>query len=318
MPEGPEVKRISSGVAKRIVGKTIADVIGLDPRYDVRSGSAKQVRDDVSQFLVEVTTDGLTVDEVNCYGKFIYWKLTNNSTNEVWTIFHTLGMAGTWRFTPNNNHLAMEWKFDDGSSIYYRDSRRFGTFKFFKGPSGRDLLEKKISVQLGPDLLGTSVTLEKFSEALRKGSRSSWTLAKVLMNQKVVAGIGNYLKAEILFETKLSPYTTVNQLSPTDMENLYHACIKHIHNAYAAKGATIKNYTLPDGTPGSAQYKFKVYAQRNCPEGHTVLREETEDKRTTHWCSTCQRVPKSFSNHTEVKQEKLKINVPFAGSNYCI
>jgi formamidopyrimidine-DNA glycosylase len=313
LPEGPEVKRISSGVAKRIVGKTITDVIGLDPRYDVRNSSAKQVRDDVSQFLVEITTDGLTVDEVNCYGKFIYWKLTNNSTNEVWTIFHTLGMAGTWRFTPNNNHLAMEWKFDDGSSgssIYYRDSRRFGTFKFFKGPSGRDLLEKKISVQLGPDLLATPrPTLEKFSEALRKGSRSSWTLAKVLMNQKVVAGIGNYLKAEILFETKLSPYTTVNQLSPTEMENLYHACIKHIHNAYAAKGATIKNYVLPDGTLGSAQYNFKVYAQKTCPEGHLISREETEDKRTTHWCSTCQSVPESSEPSAYSEQEKLiKIN----------
>ena len=312
MPEGPEVKRISGSVAKRIVGKTITNIIGLDSRYDLRNPSASQVRDDKDEFLNAVVNGGMTVDEVNCHGKFIYWKLTDSS-GELWTIFHTLGMAGTWRFSQANNHLLMQWEFSDGSKIWYRDGRRFGTFKFFKGPSGRDLLQKKISKDLGPDLLATpSPTLEKFSEVLQKGSRSNWTLAKVLMNQKVVAGIGNYLKAEILFETKLSPYTTVNQLSPTDIENLYHACIKHIHSAYAAKGATIKNYVLPDGSPGGHQYNFKVYAQRNCPVGHTVLREETEDKRTTHFCATCQSVPKPKS------QEKLKISVPFAGSNYCI
>ena len=313
MPEGPEVKRISGSVAKRIVGKTITDVIGLDSRYDLRNPSASQVRDDKDEFLDAVLNGGVTVDEVNCYGKFIYWKLTD-STSQIWTIFHTLGMAGTWRFNESNNHLLMQWEFSDGSKIWYRDGRRFETFKFFKGPSGRDLLEKKISVQLGPDLLATpSVTLEKFSEALRKGSRSNWTLAKVLMNQKVVAGIGNYLKAEILHQCKLSPHTKVHELTDIDMAILHTSCISQIHNAYAAKGATIKNYVLPDGTPGAAQYKFKVYAQKTCPEGHLITREETEDKRTTHWCRTCQ-------NLIGARQKSINSGqtVLFAGSNYCI
>ena len=313
MPEGPEVKRISGSVAKRIVGKTITNIIGLDSRYDLRNPSASQVRDDKDEFLDAVVNGGMTVDEVNCHGKFIYWKLTDSS-GELWTIFHTLGMAGTWRFSQANNHLLMQWEFSDGSKIWYRDGRRFGTFKFFKGPSGRDLLEKKISKDLGPDLLATpSPTLEKFSEALRKGSRSNWTLAKVLMNQKVVAGIGNYLKAEILYQCKLSPNTKVNELTDIDIATLYTSCITQIHNAYAAKGATIKNYTLPDGTPGSAQYKFKVYAQKTCPEGHIISREETEDKRTTHFCATCQNLISARQKNINSGQTVL-----FAGSNYCI
>jgi len=232
-------------------------------------------------------------------------------------------MNGTWRFSPSGNHHCMEWKFSDGSSIFYRDSRRFGTFKFFKGPSGRDRLEKKISKELGPDLLALpSPGIKKFSEALRKGSRSSWTLPKVLMNQKVIAGIGNYLKAEILYETKLSPNTKVSELTDADMDNLYHACIKHIHHAYAGKGVLRSKYGIasdPAGVTGintnvpSRLYKFSVYAQRTCPSGHQVIREQTDDKRTTHWCPTCQGlVEQRLANNT------TNNSVAFAGTNYCI
>ena len=256
MPEGPEVKkiteRISSKVANTVGGKKfLVDIVGLDSRYDLRNPKATQVRDDVGDFQNSILNGRVVVDSIDCHGKFIYWKLTDTKTNEIFTIFHTLGMNGTWRFSPSGNHHCMEWKFSDGSSIFYRDSRRFGTFKFFKGPSGRDLLEKKISKELGPDLLALpSPGIKKFSEALRKGSRSSWTLPKVLMNQKVIAGIGNYLKAEILYETRLSPNTKVSELTDADMENLYHACIKHIHHAYAGKGVLRSKYGITSNPAG--------------------------------------------------------------------
>ena len=330
MPEGPEVKKITERISSKVantVGKVLIDIVGLDPRYDLRNPKATQVRDDVGDFQNSILNGRVVVDSIDCHGKFIYWKLTDTTTNEIFTIFHTLGMNGTWRFSPSGNHHCMEWKFSDGSSIFYRDSRRFGTFKFFKGPSGRDLLEKKISKELGPDMLALpSPGIKKFSEALRKGSRSSWTLPKVLMNQKVIAGIGNYLKAEILYETKLSPNTKVSELTDADMENLYHACIKHIHHAYAGKGVLRSKYGItsnPAGVTGintnvpSTPYKFSVYAQRTCPSGHQVIREQTDDKRTTHWCPTCQGLVEQRVADLE-KINTTNNSVAFAGTNYCI
>jgi formamidopyrimidine-DNA glycosylase len=336
MPEGPEVKRITERLSSKVANtvgskKFLVEIVGLDPRYDLRNPvQATQVRDDIGDFQNAVNNGGVVVDSIDCYGKFIYWTLTDTKSNEIFTIFHTLGMNGTWRFSPSeSNHHCMEWKFSDGSSIFYRDSRRFGTFKFFKGPSGRDRLEKKISKELGPDMLALpSPGIKKFSEALQKGSRSSWTLPKVLMNQKVIAGIGNYLKAEILYETRLSPNTKVSELTDADMENLYHACIKHIHHAYAGKGVLRGPYGItsnPAGVTGintnvpvtgpfpSTPYKFSVYAQRTCPSGHQVIRQQTDDKRTTHWCPNCQGLIEQRLVNT------TNNSVAFAApTNYCI
>ena len=329
MPEGPEVKkiteRISSKVANTVGGKKfLVEIVGLDPRYDLRNPKATQVRDDIDDFQNAIVNGGVVVDSIDCHGKFIFWKLTDTKSNEIFTIFHTLGMNGTWRFSPSGNHHCMEWKFSDGSSIFYRDSRRFGTFKFFKGPSGRDLLEKKISKELGPDMLALpSPGIKKFSEALRKGSRSSWTLPKVLMNQKVIAGIGNYLKSEILYQCKLSPNTKVYELNDIDIALLYTSCINQIHHAYAGKGYLSSKYgiTSPSSNSGinypNTPYKFSVYAQRTCPSGHQVIREQTDDKRTTHWCPTCQGLIEQRIADLE-KINTTNTPVAFAGTNYCI
>ncbi len=109
-----------------------------------------------------------------------------------------------------------------------------------------------------------------------------------MMNQKVVAGIGNYIKAEALYRAKISPHRTVESLSDEELHNLYRCSLWVIKASYEARGATIRNYEMPDGSKGDFKFNFQVYAQETDPDGRIVIRDKTPDGRTTHWVKEIQ------------------------------
>ena len=82
------------------------------------------------------------------------------------------------------------------------------------------------------------------------------------MDQKVISGIGNYLKAEALYRARIHPLATVGDLDDDDLEALRVASLTCIRQSYAAKGATLRDYRLPDGTPGEATFEFLCYGNR--------------------------------------------------------
>jgi len=269
MPEGPEVKTITDRLNRVLEGKTLS---GL--RIHTREYAAKQMRNEFNEFRQALP---LTVDSVNCKGKFIYWKFSGD-----WVVFNTLGMSGTWLFgnlrSMKGVHFTME--FSDGTQAHYRDNRRFGTFKFFGADTSSEQLETKLN-KIGPDMLNEPVSDELSIERLRK--KNHWNVCKAIMNQEVVSGVGNYIKAEALYKSSIHPEAVVSDLTDSEIEDLGRNCIWVIKASYNARGATIRNYKLPNGDTGDYKFEFKVYAQANDPEGYRVRREETADKRTTHW-----------------------------------
>jgi len=138
MPEGPEVKRVGEGLARKASGKTITEINIISGRYTKKLPTG-----------YEAIKSSLPIKVVGCgvHGKFIYWICEN--ANFIWS---TLGMTGSWGNT-KKKHARLEVKFSDGTSVFYNDPRNFGTIKFVQGKHA--MLEKLKS--FGPDMLAEDV-----------------------------------------------------------------------------------------------------------------------------------------------------------------
>jgi len=274
LPEGPEVKRIVQRLDGFFRGHTLESVDFYDARY-----REKQVRDDVADFEASLPA---RVTAVKCKGKFIWWEFDNG-----FIIFHTLGMSGTWRIQSKSQKFGkLAFHRADGKTVHYKDFRRFGTFKIFRPEVAADRLNKKLTKELGPDILSEEVTFAEWEQRFRKANKHNIT--KALMNQRIVSGIGNYIKAEALYRARISPHRTVESLDPDELRRLYEASLWVIKASYRARGATIRNYEMPDGSTGDYTFEFQVFNQREDPHGHTVIRDKTPDGRTTHWVEEIQ------------------------------
>ena len=213
-----------------------------------------------------------------CHGKFIFALCTNETY-----LWSTLGMTGYWN-SEGGKYARIRLDFGDGSKVYFNDMRNFGTFKYVKT---YEELEKKLS-SLGPDLLSDPPSFQEFKACLLKGKRAEKTIAENIMNQSVVSGVGNYLKAEILYDCKISPHRVCSELSDTDLESILESSVRISRLSYESGGATIRNYRDTSGGKGVYTRRFAVYNQESDPLGNEVIREVTKDKRTTHWVPSLQ------------------------------
>ena len=267
MPEGPEVKKIGEDLAERISLRTLKQINILSGRYS--KNTPENFEEICSQLPVQIAGPGV-------HGKFIFIILKNK-----WSIWNTLGMTGGWS-RERKKHSRLELVLDDGS-IFFNDQRNFGTVKFVN--DGKLLVDKLKS--LGPDMLAGEIPDSDFVNIMRKYQRK--TLPEVLMNQKAMAGVGNYIKAEALYLAKLSPHRTVQSLSDEEIVNLKQSIQKVMKESFATGGATIRTYSDFNGEIGKYGSRFIVYNQSKDPAGNQVVKEKTKDNRTTHWVPTVQK-----------------------------
>ncbi len=268
MPEGPEVKRFGADLAKVISGKRIADIQVMSGRYTKKPLPGL---DDLNNSLPT------RVIGVGVHGKFLYWIMDNS-----YFLHSSLGMTGHWG-RKLHKHSRVKILFDDDSCVYYTDQRNFGTLKFVYGKAA---LTEKID-KLGPDMLSEDVTHFKFANRVRK--KKNWTIAKAIMDQAVISGVGNYVKAEALWRAKLSPHRQVDTLTDIELYSLNDSIKSVLRDSYRSGGATIRSYKTFDGASGQYSRRFAVYNQKEDPNGLEVIKEKTTDGRTTHWVPKVQK-----------------------------
>lgn len=265
MPEGAEVKIIAEGLAKLVGNRKILEIKPISGRY-----SKNQIPGlEILQYPQKVTGIGVK-------GKLIFWMLENDMY-----VLNTLAMTGGWGGTPVK-HSRVQFSFDSGDPVYFNDPRNFGTIKIIKGRN--NFIQKLDS--MGPDMLSENVSDDLFSFCIR--SKKSKTICEALMDQATVCGVGNYVKAEALYSSKISPYRTVDSLKDEELSLLNSSIKAVLRQAYADQGASIRDYKKTDGSAGQATLRFKVYGKKSTPEGNTVIKSETPDGRTTHWCPDVQ------------------------------
>jgi formamidopyrimidine-DNA glycosylase len=103
------------------------------------------------------------------------------------------------------------------------------------------------------------------------------------MDQSIISGVGNYIKAECLWYSRINPHALVKDLTDENLDVLQKAILYVINKSYAEQGASIKDYYSFDNESGSAVDGFVVYGKAKDYNGHNVIKETTLDKRTTHW-----------------------------------
>jgi formamidopyrimidine-DNA glycosylase len=144
-----------------------------------------------------------------------------------------------------------------------------------------------INSRLGPEPLEGDFTASKLAGLL---ANRVAPVKAVLLDQKILAGVGNMYADESLFAAGIHPARPAGSLSPTEIERLFQAIQEVLWAAIGDKGASVQNYYRPDGSTGTAHYRFKVAHRRgeNCPLCQTPLQRTVVRHRGTYFCPKCQ------------------------------
>ncbi len=196
-----------------------------------------------------------------------------------------LGMSGQIlvldHAAPAGAHAHVHWTLADTRRVVFRDPRRFGGVWLLPD---RAALEQRWS-ELGPD--GLTVTDDQLAAAL---ARSQRPVKAALLDQAAVAGVGNIYADESLFTASIAPTRPCATLSPGDWDRLARSVRTVLAAAVEARGSTLRDYRLPDGSPGGAGLSHRVYGKSGhpCPICGGPIARLVLAQRSTCWCPTCQ------------------------------
>jgi formamidopyrimidine-DNA glycosylase len=271
MPELPEVETTVRGLRPVLQGHRLTRV---EPR---RGDLRHAIPADLRQRLTEATVTGL--------GRRAKYGLIDTDRGDT-LIFH-LGMSGRWRIDPDeigkHDHLLLET--EAGHVLALNDPRRFGSLDLIRTDSLEDFAAFKA---LGPEPLGPDLTVALLADKL-EGRIAPIKL--LLLDQRVIAGLGNIYVCEALNLARINPRKQGGQVSGPALSRLVDAIPKVLEAAIDAGGSTLRDYARPDGQLGYFSTQFRVYGREGekCPYDGGIIRRQVDGGRSTFWCPKCQR-----------------------------
>jgi formamidopyrimidine-DNA glycosylase len=279
MPELPEVETVMRGLRQRLEGRVIVHAIAHRP----------DLRWPLPQDLAQRLT-GARVTGFRRRGKYILMRLAGGSS----VLLH-LGMSGRMVLGPArpnqptlHEHLVLET--DDGWRLGFVDPRRFGSVDLI---ATRLEDTHRLLAELGPEPLDADFSPARLSAALA-GKRTP--IKAALLDQKVVAGLGNIYVCEALFRARLSPLRLAHTVPGTRAARLVPAIKETLLEAIAAGGSSLRDYVQPDGELGLFQHAWKVYGREGeacerCPARPACpgVRRVAQSARSTFYCPRSQR-----------------------------
>jgi len=232
--------------------------------------------------LVAVELSGERVTELDRRGKYLIVRFASGRA----LLIH-LRMTGSLLRDPvEASHLRARLLLDDGTTVAYRDVRRFGTW-FLLEPGE---LEPYLDERLGEEPLVAAFTAKGLGERLH-GRRAP--LKAALLDQRTLAGLGNIYVDEALWYAKLSPLRPAGTLDRSELQRLHRAIRKALELGIARQGSTLSDYRLPDGSSGTMQREFRAYGRTDepCDRCGTPLEKIRAGGRGTWFCPRCQTLP---------------------------
>jgi formamidopyrimidine-DNA glycosylase len=272
MPELPEVETVRRDLNRLLPGMVIGQVQGLFP------GSVKGIG--FKKF--SETIQGAKIVKVSRRAKYLLILLDSGLT----LIIH-LKMTGVLQRQQKDDPLPRSARiifyFEDGTRLVFSDQRKFGSIKLTSEPNELPEIKK----------LGTEPLESKFTPAVlqqrlagRKGP-----VKTVLLDQTVLAGLGNIYVLEALHRAGIAPQRSTDTLKNDQIKKLHSAVTRTLKEAIAARGSSVDTYRDGQGKSGWFQVKHRVYDRegQSCKKcGHTIVKEMFRG-RGTYWCPKCQR-----------------------------
>lgn len=271
MPELPEVEAVARSVAKHVVGRRV--VSARARRADVIDGENSAA----------ALLTGRVVTAVERRGKQMAM-LTGDGP----CVCVHLGMTGSLRCVDadaaetREKHAHVTWTLDSGSVLVFRDPRRFGGLWTF---ASREALLTRRWAELGEDALTIeSAALHAALRATKRGMKAT------LLDQSVLAGLGNIYVDELLFACGIHPMKRASSVDLAAVEWMIVEMRRILHEAIGAGGSTLRDYVDADGGVGSFQERHKVYGRAGaaCLRCGATLRSSQAGGRTTVFCPNCQ------------------------------
>ena len=267
MPELPEVETIRKELSPWVVGQSFTKVSILDTEL-VCGGSAEEVR----RGLI-----GQKVKSLERRGKYLIFHLSNGRS----LVIH-LRMTGVLLLNPRgiDRYARAVFHLSNGHRLVFTDRRRLGLIW---------LVDDAHTVvgKLGPEPLDESFTPGILGQRL---SRHHIPIKAALLDQCIVAGIGNMYADEALFAARIHPLRKADALSPAEVQALHHCVRRVLQAAISSKGASVDTYVRPEGELGTAHSDFKV-AHRGgepCPICGSTIERALVQNRGTYFCPRCQ------------------------------
>lgn len=286
MPELPEVETVVRGLNRLILKKKVARV-----SHDWAKSFPNSARE-VEEFLI-----GARILSVRRRAKVIVIELDNN-----WALVGHLKMTGQMVYRgeenwgaghPNDDFLAelpnkstrVEIVFEDGSKLFFNDQRKFGWLKLVPTP---EVEEIPFFQTVGPEPLEDDFTLQDFIPRFSRKQNSK--IKPTILDQTVIAGVGNIYADEALWRAKIHPETRVKDLTDEDFANLYEAIRFVMKFSIEKGGSTDKNYVKADGSRGNYLDYAAVFRKEKTPCqrcGEIIIKTKVMG-RGTHLCPSCQ------------------------------
>ena len=271
MPELPEVETTVRGLEHVLKGRCLTRV---EPR-----------RQDLRRPFPVDLGQRLTGARVISLGRRAKYGLIDTDRGDT-LVFH-LGMSGAWRVDPDeigkHDHLLIET--DEGRRLSLRDPRRFGSVDLV--PTG-ELAEWPAFAALGEEPLGGAITGRWLKQRF-KGRSAAVKL--LLLDQRIIAGLGNIYACEALFRGRIDPRKAAGKLGRPKLDALAMAIPEVLEEAILAGGSTLRDFAAPDGELGYFSKRFDVYDREGqpCPRGDGNVRRIVQGGRSTFFCPACQR-----------------------------
>lgn len=270
MPELPEVETYVRELAPQLQERRITGAQVFWPRIVAQP--------DVPVF-IDLINDR-RFERFERRGKYMVFGLDSGE----WLIVH-LRMTGELRVQPSHvepdKHTHLLFDLDNGQRLHYRDMRKFG--RIWLVDDAEEVLYK-----LGPEPLGAEFSEDYLAETL---SRRSASIKSLLLNQSVLAGVGNIYADEALFLAGIDPRRAGGDLNGAEISALRQAVRQVLAQGIAMRGSSLQNYVPPTGEKGHFQEQHQVFRRTGepCPRCGEPIQRVKLAQRSTHFCPNCQR-----------------------------
>lgn len=269
MPELPEVETVRRVLKKAVQGKKIlsADIYWNNIiAYPKVEDFKKKIKNQI-------------IKDIKRYGKWLIFELTD------YYLLSHLRMEGKYfirnKNDPKEKHHHVFFHLEDEIDLRYCDTRKFGKMYLLEKDN---IYKEKPLKELGLEPWDKNLTEKYLKKHFHKKP-----IKTELLDQSIIAGIGNIYADEILFSSKINPKQIATQLNQKELQNIIINTKKILEEAIEDGGTTIKSYTSAEGIHGKHQSHLKVHTKQKCPVCNSKITKITVGGRGTYYCENCQK-----------------------------